>query len=418
MKVHVLGTIVLAILAPAIVACGAPDGKATLVVASFPELDRAAKAALPAWRKAHPDIEVKIVSREYGDHHTAMTTALATGSGLPDVMAIDRDYIGKFAASGGLENLALAPYDGAKLKELFVPFAIAQAMAASGALAAIPTDIGPGTLLYRKDIVERAGLTEANLTKSWESYLEAGKVIKRATGAYLLAHASDMRDIYIRSGLASGEGMFFAADGKSLVESARFVRAFELGLAARRAGLDAKTSNWTNEWSEGIKRGHVATYLMGAWLVGHLKNSLATNSAGLWRSTQLPGGVYGSYGGSFYAIPTKAANKAAAWEFIKFMTMERDIQLGSMRAVDAFPALRSAHNDPYFDQPIEFLGGQVARVMWRDIAEKIPVVSTNRYDSIAAAVVNAEFDKVLNEGKDIRAALADAKQLIEQRIRR
>jgi multiple sugar transport system substrate-binding protein len=419
MSIRALGTIVLAIaVTAAIVACGKPDGKATLVVASFPDLDRAAKAALPAWRAAHPDIEVKIVSREYGDHHTAMTTALATGSGLPDVMAIDRDYIGKFAASGGLEDLAKAPYEATQWKDQFVPFAIAQAVTASGGLSAIPADIGPGTMLYRKDILEKAGLTEADLTKSWESYLDAGKRIKDKTGVYLLAHASDIRDIYVRAGLAGGEGIYFGTDGRSSVERARFVRAFELGRAARLAGLDAKTSNWTNEWSEGIKRGRVATYLMGAWLVGHLKNSLATNSSGLWRSAQLPGGLYGSYGGSFYAIPAKAAHKPAAWEFIRFMTMEREIQLGSMRAVDAFPALRAAQNDPYFDQPIEFLGGQVARVMWREIAEKIPPVPTNRNDSVAAAIVNTEFDKVLNEGKDIKAALADARALIEQRIRR
>jgi len=50
----------------------------TLTVATFPDLDRAAKAAAPAWAKLHPDVELKIVSLQYPDHHTAMTTALAT----------------------------------------------------------------------------------------------------------------------------------------------------------------------------------------------------------------------------------------------------------------------------------------------------------------------------------------------------
>ncbi|QJR14062.1 ABC transporter substrate-binding protein [Usitatibacter palustris] len=418
MRVHPFGRILAAIVTLALAACSAKDERKTIVVAAFPDLDRAVKAALPAWKRAHPDIDVKVVSREYGDHHTAMTTALATGSGLPDVMAIDRDYIGKFAASGGFENLAGAPYDAAAHKGKFVSFAIAQASGPSGNLVAIPTDIGPGTLLYRKDIVEQAGLTEADLTKSWESYIASGKRIKEKTGAYLLAHAADIRDIYLRSGLSDGEGMYFRGDGTILVESQRFVRAFELGLAARRAGIDAKTPHWTNEWSEGLKRGRIATQMMGAWLVGHLKNGLAPQTSGMWRSANLPSGTYGSYGGSFYAIPAKAGNKAAAWEFVKLMTMEREIQLGSMRAVDAFPALREAQNDPYFEQPIEFLGGQVARVLWREIAEKIPAVPVNRNDTLAAAIVNAEFDKVLNENKGIGAALADAKQLIEQRIRR
>jgi multiple sugar transport system substrate-binding protein len=60
-------------------------------------------------------------------------------------------------------------------------------MSDKGALAAIPCDIGPGTLFYRKDMLDKAGVTEADLTKSWESYIESGKKIKAATGAYLLS---------------------------------------------------------------------------------------------------------------------------------------------------------------------------------------------------------------------------------------
>ena len=408
----------LAVVATLLLACTQAEERTTILVASFPDLDRATKEALPAWRRAHPDIDVKLVSREYGDHHTAMMTALATGSGLPDVIAIDRDYIGKFAASGGLLDLSSPPYAEARPREKFVAFALAQAAGPAGRLAAIPTDIGPGTLLYRKDIVERAGVSEEDLTRSWESYLESGKRIKAATGAYLLAHAADIRDIYVRAGLTEGEGLFFDRAGRSLVETPRFVRAFELGLATRRAGIDANTPHWTNEWSEALRRGRVATQMMGAWLVGHLKNSIAPDTAGKWRAANLPGGFFGSYGGSFYAIPVKAKNKAAAWEFVKFMTMERDVQLASLRAVNAFPALRAALDDPVFERPVEFLGGQVAGVMWRDVAARIPVVPTNRNDSVAAAIVGAEFDKVLNENKDIRVALADAKSLIEQRIRR
>src|SRR6266542_4000991 len=103
-------------------------------------------------------------------------------------MALDLRFIGKFANSGGLEDLGAAPYNGMALRERFVRYTFPQAMNAKGALAAIPTDIGPGTLLYRKDIVERAGVAEAELTQSWESFIEAGKKIRAKTGAYLLAN--------------------------------------------------------------------------------------------------------------------------------------------------------------------------------------------------------------------------------------
>ena len=56
-----------------------------------------------------PDVEIKLTTRAYADHHTAMTTAIATGANLPDVMAIDMDYLGKFTQAGGLDDLGAAP---------------------------------------------------------------------------------------------------------------------------------------------------------------------------------------------------------------------------------------------------------------------------------------------------------------------
>ena len=395
-----------------------PSARTTIRVATFPDLDRAAKAAIPRFNKLHPDIDVKVQSLQYSDHHPSMMTALATGSGLPDVMAVDFRFIGKFAGSGGLEDLALAPYNGLALRDKFVRYSFPQATNASGALAAIPTDIGPGTLLYRKDIVERAGVGEAELTQSWESFIEAGRKIRAKTGAYLLADAADIRDIVMRSGLADGDGIYFGRKGEILVESPRFVRAFELGRAARVAGLDARTTAWTNEWTTGFRQGRVASQMMGCWLAGHLKNWIAPGTAGLWRSTVLPGGISASYGGSFYAIPKKAANKTAAWEFIQFMTADKETQLNSLRVLDSFPALLAAQADPSLDEPIAFLGGQHARVLWRDIATKVPAITVNKYDAMATDMVRSVFEEVLNEGKSIATALAEAKLLIQHRARR
>ena len=399
-------------------AASAQNQRTTITVATFPDLDRAAKAAGAAWSKLHPDIELKIVSRQYPDHHTAMTTALATGSGLPDVMAVDFRFIGKFVESGGLEDLSKPPYNAGPLRSRFTRYTFPQATSTTGALAAIPTDIGPGTLLYRKDLADKAGVSEADLTRDWDSYIAAGKKIKAATGAYLLADAGDLRDIVLRVGLKDGDGIYFDKQGNSLVDSPRFVKAFELGRAVRQAGLDARVIHWTNEWAAGFKQGHIATQMMGAWLTGHLKNWLAPDTRGKWRSAPLPGGVYASYGGSFYAIPRKSANKAAAWEFILFMTTNKEIQLDSLRVLDSFPALLEAQQDPMMDEPIEFLGGQKARALWRDTAAKVPAISVNKLDAMATDVIREEFEQVVTNGKDIKAALADARNLIERRSRR
>ena len=385
-------------LVPVAVAVGAAHAAATttITVATFPDLDRAAKAALPRWHAAHPDVDVKIVSLQYADHHTAMTTALATGSGLPDVMAIDFKFIGKFAGSGGFEDLNKPPYGAGALRSQFVGYTFTQATNAAGELAALPADIGPGTLLYRADLVAKAGLTEADLTRSWDSFIAAGVKLKAATGANLLADSADIVDIVLRSNLPPGEGIYFDRTGKVLVDGPRFVHAFELGRDAHKAGIDAGTTIWTNEWVAGFRSNKIAGAMMGAWLAGHLKNWLAPDTAGKWR----------------------AAHKPEAWEFVRFMTADKQTQLASLRTLDTFPALLAAQQDPVIDEPMPFLGGQKARELWRDTAARVPAIPVDKYDSMATDVIRAEYQNVITQGKDIAAALADAKSLIAHRARR
>lgn len=396
------------------------QAQSVLTVAAYPAVDEIVRAAIPAWKARHPKVEIKVVSRQFTDHHTAMTTALSTASRLPDVMALEVGYVGRFAQGGGLEELSRPPYSIQQLRERYVPYAYAQATNRRGQVMAAPADIGPGTLLYRADILAKAGLDESALTRSWDSYVAAGVRIKAATGSYLMAHARDMKDILIRVGLQPGDGLYFDANSRVLVESPRFVRAFELAREVRRQRLDARVSPWTNEWSEGFRRGALSTQMTGAWLAGHLNNWLAPSTRGQWRAAQLPEGAWAAYGGTFFAIPRGAPpeHKALAWDLIRLMTLERERQLLAFKSQDAFPALLEAHDDAFFEQPIEFLGGQRARLLWREASRHISAVAVHKQDAFADEVINTELDKVLDQGKDIRTALADARALLERRAHR
>lgn len=392
----------------------------SLTVAAFPAVDSIVRAALPAWQQRHPGVEVQVVSRQFADHHTAMTTALSTRFHLPDVMVLEVGYVGRFAQGGGLEDLRQPPYRIDEVADRYVPYALAQATGRGGAVVAAPSDIGPGTLLVRNDLLAKAGLSATDMTRSWESYVASGRKLKAATGAYLLAHARDMKDLLIRTGIGPGEGLYFGTDHQVLVRSPRFVRAFELAREVRRHQLDARVSAWSNEWSEGFKRGLLATQLTGAWLAGHLNNWLAPATRGLWRALPLPEGAHAAFGGTFLAIPRGAPeeNKRLAWELIRLLTLEPALQLQAFKAQDAFPALVETYDDPFFDQPIPFLGGQPARLLWRDAARRTTAVAVHKQDAFAGEVIDTELDKVLDRGKPVAEALADAARLLEKRARR
>ncbi len=398
----------------------ASTARRTLTVAAYPAVDAIIAAAIPLWNKQRPDVEIRLLSRELRDHHTAMTTALSTAAGLPDVMALEVGFLGRFAQGTGLVDLRQAPYSIERHRDKLVRYAYEQARSPRGAIVAMPTDIGPGTLLYRHDLLTQAQLDDAALTRSWDAYVEAGKRIKAATGASLIAHARDIKDIAIRTGIAAGDGLFFGTGSRVLVNTPRFHRAFELARAVRRNKLDARANAWTSDWIEGFKRGRIATQMMGAWLAGHLNSWLAPDTRGRWRAAQLPGGTFAGWGGTHYALPRQAnaANREVAWQFIEWMTLDRRMQLGAFKAQDAFPALLEAHDDPFFDEPIAFLGGQPARRLWRDAAKNITAVEVHKQDSFADEVINTELDKVLDRGKDIASALGDAERILRLRARR
>jgi len=394
--------------------------RAVLTVAAFPLVDEIARAAMPAWQRLHPEVELRVLSRQYSDHHTAMTTALSTAVALPDVMALESSFVGRFAQGGGLEDLRQPPYEVERFRARLVPYAYEQAIARNGAVVAMPADIGPGTLLYRQDILSRAALAEDDLTRSWEHYVAAGARIKARTGAYLIAHVQEIKDILIRSGLRPGEGLYFDTDSRVLVNSPRFERAFEVAREARRQGLDARVPAWSNDWAEGFKRGRLATELSGAWLAGQLNSFIAPGTRGLWRAAPLPEGASAAYGGAFYAMPRHAApaRKALAWDFIQLMTLDPQLQLQAFKDYDAFPALLATHEDAFFSEPLPFLGGQPARRLWREAARRISAAPVHKQNQFAEEVVQTELDKVLNRAKPIRQALADAEQLLQRRARR
>jgi multiple sugar transport system substrate-binding protein len=391
--------------------------RATLTVAAFPLVDAIVKAALPAWRQRHPDVAVQVVSRPYADHHTAMTTALSTSVYLPDVMTLEASYVGRYAQGRGLADLAQPPFEGLRLRPRFVPYAFEQAINRRGELLALPTDIGPGTLMVRTDLFAKAGLGEADLTPSWEAYVDAGIRLKAATGAYLVSNAQTVKDIVIRSGLKPGEGLYFDSDSRVLVNSPRFVRAFELARKVRQHKLDARVAAWSNDWAEAFRRGTLATDLTGAWMVGQMANWVAPGTSGRWRVAQLPENTFVSYGGSYYALPRQAnpAHRALAWELVQLLTLNRELQFAAFKSQDAFPALLETFDDPFFEQPLPFLGGQRARTLWRDAARRITATQVHKQANFADEVVGTELDNVLDRGKPIATALADAARLLERR---
>jgi multiple sugar transport system substrate-binding protein len=400
-----------------VLALGFTLAQTRITIGLFEPLNEHVERVLPKFKEQYPDIDVEVRTLGFGDHHNALVTALATGSGAPDVAAIEIGYIARFVAEGGLVDLSQPPFNADQYADLFVEYAWLQARTPDGRQVAMPTDIAPGTMYYRRDHLETSGWAIEDVIASWENYLEYGRQL-RQHGVYLIADASSVANAIIRSDIPAGEGVYFGADGRPLLNSERFIQAATIAQRIRQEGLDARIGSWTNEWYEAFRRGTTATELSGAWLGGHLQTWMAPETSGLWGASEMPGGVLVSWGGSFYGIPTQSANKEAAWELVKFLTTDPEIQLEAFRTINAFPAMPVTYDDPMFAEPLEFLAGQPARLLWAEIDQRIPGVRTHPGDMVAEEIFGSAMAQILDEGADVQAALNEAQALVERRFRR
>lgn len=381
----------------------------------FPDFDSSLKVLLPDFEK-ETGIKVDYLMNNHGDHHTKLTTNLATGSGAGDVIVVDVEKIGPFVASGGLVNLS-EQYGADKFEERFAPYAWTQGKGGDGDMYGIPVDLGPGVMYYRTDVFEKAGINVDEAIKDWDSYIKAGEELKKQN-VRLISSAADVAQAIIFTTVPEGEGLYFDKDGNPVVTSERFVHAFEVAKEIRDKELDARILAWSNEWYEGFRSGSVATQLSGAWLLGHLNNWIAPETKGKWAVSNLPDGIYGSWGGSFLSIPTQSTNQDDAWKLIEYMTTDRDVQLKHFETIAAFPANTTTYDDALFEQEVEFLGGQKARLLFAEVAKNIKPVAPAKGDHVARSIIleNALME-VLDEGKDIKTALKDAERLIKRRTR-
>lgn len=383
----------------------------------FPDFDSHLDKLIPGYKTSNPGVDITYQMNNHGDHHKKLTTNLATGSGAGDVVVVDVGFIGSFINSGGFENLSGPEYGAAQMEGDFVGYAWSQGKGADGNQYGIPIDIGPGVMYYRRDVLDAAGVKIEDVTRDWDSFIDYGRKLKDQN-VFLIADAADVAKTIVLTTVKDGEGFFFDNDGNSLITSDRFVNAFKIAKQIRDEGLDGQIGAWTNEWYDGFKTGTVATQLSGAWLLGHLQNWMAPDTKGKWGVTNLPDGIYGSWGGSFLAIPKQAANKQEAWEFIKFLTATPEAQISGLKNIGAFPVLKSTYDDAAFDEPIEFLAGQKARQLFAEVAQNVPAVAPQKGDLVAEDVVlNGALIEVLNDDKDIMQALQEAERLVKRRVK-
>jgi len=386
----------------------------TITLWGWSPWDEAFKPILPEFYKKYPNIKVDIKIMSNPDVHNKLLTSIAAGAGAPDICGIEIAQIAKFASKGGLVDLLKPPFNAGKYEKVIVPYKWHECLTSDGRLIAFPWDIGPAAVFYRRDLFQKAGLPSdpsavQKLLSTWDKYIDVGKKITISGKQWMIENASSIFYIHY------AHQDFFDRGGNVAVDSPRALKALTIAKKVRELGLDAKVSMWTPEWQALIPDGKIATQIVGCWFGGFLKTWLDPNGAGKWGIVPVPETPGLNWGGSNLAIPEQSKHKEEAWKFIEFALARKTSQIAIYKAVDFFPALTTAWNDPIFYEPDPYFGGQKQRLLFINIAKQTPIPVVNPNDPMAEPLLLQHVAKCLDQGIDPAKALKDAADEIRKK---
>jgi len=340
-----------------------------------------------------------------GDFKAKLLTTMTGGKGLPDITGVKGEDIASFYPQAK-QFVDLNTLGADKIKSQYLDWKWAQATAPDGTQIGIPIDIGPTALFYRADVFEKAGLPTdpaalAAAASTYDDYFALGVELKnKLPGTFLV---KDLATIF--SLVLGAETQFYVdKDDKFIGDDDHVRNAWDTAIKALKLGIDSKITDG-NDYNAAMTKGILPAQLGAAWMGLDIASG-APDSAGKWRVAANPGGA-ANIGGSFLAIPKRAASPEKAFEVISWILSPENEARGFADA-SLFPATPAAYQMDQLTKPDDFFGGQKTIDVFGPQAEKIPVAYTSPYDGAISAAYFEQLGSVETKGTNPDQAWKDA----------
>lgn len=376
------------------------------------------KSLIPAFEEQHPNIDVNI-TMSGANMQSRFLLSLVAGVGVPDVSQLQLYETPRFTPSGRLMDLT----DRAmKYKDSFSPAFWSNCLS-DGKVYAIPWDMGPCAVFYKRHLFESYDVDIAAI-ETWDDYIEVGKRIVEVSGGKTSMLALSVNGLfdYFEMLIQQTGGGVFDAQGRIIINSQRNVEALEVLRKILESGIAVPVNISTHEYFASFQNDRIASYPHAVWMGGSIKDYSA-DTAGDWGVFRLPavrpGGLRTSnIGGSVLVIPDKGENRDAAWTFVEYALCTREGQLAQYRDFDLFPCLMSVFDDPFFDEPDPFYGGQKVRRLFATDIDKIPTLVRTKDWAESRRYLTQSLSRWATNKEDHRVFLQRMERTLERKLGR
>ncbi|MFI6647522.1 ABC transporter substrate-binding protein [Streptomyces sp. NPDC050529] len=404
---------------------GADGDSGTITVWSWTTAAKGLRSVVPSFERDNPGIKVDVQDVGNPAIWDKITVGLASGGqGLADVLHIGVDYLPGYLDKfpDGIADLSELGAD--RHKDAFAKGLWPTVIGKDKAAHALPWEVNPLGLFYRRDHFEKAGVDPAAIS-DWDDMTAAGSKILDATGVQLLGidRTGATQDMdFFQNLLQLQDAFYFDQDGKITLASPEAVKALTLIKRLNDAGLVADTAGQGTE-KRLLSQGKLATYAEAAWAVEYLATTYP-EQRGKWRAMQPPAAVPGGkrnaiVNSTYLAVAGSSTRRKAAWRFIEY-ALTKPAEINRMFASGGvFPALTAAYTDPKFSAPAPFYGGQKVLKPFVDSlgADARATNFTGDYARALKFASDAQT-KVLLKGADPAGALEGAAEQLAQQTGR
>ena len=350
-----------------------------------------------------PNVTINLVNNPWEDYWTKLPLAL-DGENGPAIFNIHNSYH---------ENLInyMAPLE-IPLEDLQADFTGVDAHVIDGEVYYIDYGMMTGSVYYNKDMWEAAGLTEADIPKTWDEMREVAKKLTIKEGDTIIQAGLNFNDDFHQNYLLGlnyqlGENLFEEDGVTPKVNSDAMKQVMQMLVDMYEVdGIGSK--DFGEKGADSFGQGQSAMVIQ--W--GHYYNTLQTTwsdiNFGVFEIPTFDGNpyAYNRYNGeSTFGVNKNAPEdqQAVAQDFIKYFLANDDAQVAFNLAMSTFPAKKSlADNEKILENPsLKVLAEHIDHYIWPG-----PMPAT-----METSLKKAGQDIFFN-GVDIDTALNEAQQNI------
>lgn len=306
------------------------------------------------FQASHPDIRIEPEGASAADLYAKVQAESAAGN-PPDIA-----QIGWSRMLSAVSTLNVSPIQDiadparfAALTEDLVPSALAAGVI-EDRLVSMPYTISTPTLFVNVDLFTAAGLDPANPPRTWEEAKAAALAIHEATqeqGIYLAAANAAKSDFVTQSLINSNGGSLISDTGEIQLDTPAALGA--LSMLADLTASGAQPAIPDNDAVALFKAGKLGMYLTSTALLSSFQTAAEGNFE--LRTASMP--QFGdqparpTYSGSGLVVLSQDdAHRAAALEFIEFLTSERGFTIITEK-IGYLPLRTAILDDPAYLGP-------------------------------------------------------------------